>query len=111
MLISPHDESAIASAIRYPEQPRRRAVGSTEPFSLEPAGLPVAPDEPKRQKQDGKPKAKPRPTADRTELDVAEAALRDIEKNRKLEEAKLRCEEEILRAMRAGTQSSYAPCP
>jgi hypothetical protein len=103
------DQSAIAAAVQHPEKPLRRAVGSAEPFLLEPTSLPVVPDAPRKQqpKQAAKAKAKPRPTADRTVLNAAEAALRDLDKKRKLEEAEFRRQEEALQAKRTAAQSSY----
>jgi hypothetical protein len=86
------DPGAIAAALAHPEVPLRRAVGSTEPFSLEP-GLPDLPDAPKRKAPSLKvvPKAvKPAaPPPDRSALTAAEAALTAINSRRIEEEAAL----------------------
>ena len=37
------DEAAVAAATAYPETPLRRAVGSSDPFALEPTSLPKVP--------------------------------------------------------------------
>ena len=42
------DAAAIAAATAQPETPLRRAVGSTDPFALEPTNLPKVPDAPKK---------------------------------------------------------------
>ena len=42
------DEAAVAAAIAHPETPLRRAIGSTDPFQLEPTSLPKVPDAPKK---------------------------------------------------------------
>jgi hypothetical protein len=103
------DESAIAAAVVHPEKPLRRPVGSTEPFLLEPISLPKFRDAPKKQKSKEAHKSKPppKPAADRTELNVAEASLRDLGQNRKQEEENFRREEEALAAKRAAAQTSY----
>lgn len=87
------DPDGIAAALAHPEVPLRRAVGSQDPFSLEP-GLPAVPDSPKRQKPDLKvvkaavaPVAKPPP--DRSALSAAEQALTAINSRRLDEEALL----------------------
>ena len=41
------DEAAIAVALEHPGTLLRRAVGSHEPFALEPTGLPKIPDTPR----------------------------------------------------------------
>ena len=84
------DEAAIKAALAHPEVPLRRAVGSNDAFQLEPASLPKVPDAPKRaaSKLAAKAPPKPKPPADRTALDAAEKALRDLDEGRKREEAK-----------------------
>ena len=42
------DEAAITAATAHPETPLRRAVGSSDPFALEPTSLPDVPDAPKK---------------------------------------------------------------
>lgn len=88
------DPDAIAAALAHPEVPLRRAVGSKDPFSLEP-GLPEVPDPPKRRKPDLKvvgaapaPQRKA-PPPDRSALAAAEQALAAINTRRLDEEAAL----------------------
>ena len=82
------DEAAIAAALEHPGTLLRRAVGSNEPFALEPTSLPKIPDTPKAPPAStrpppskAKPKAEPvrRPPADRSRLDTAEAALGELD--------------------------------
>lgn len=75
------DEAAVAAALEHPGTPLRRAVGSNDPFQLKAASLPSIPAAPKRTsaKTPAKIKAAPKPAADRSALDAAEAALREIE--------------------------------
>jgi len=104
------DEAAIVAATAHPETPLRRAVGSTDPFVLEPTSLPTVPDAPKKAAAKA-PKAKPvaprRPPADRTKLHAAEKALRDLDEGRKREEAQLRREAEALESRRMAAQAAY----
>ncbi|MEW5683905.1 MAG: hypothetical protein AB1942_03195 [Pseudomonadota bacterium] len=105
------DEAAIAAAVAHPETPLRRAVGSNEPFALEPTGLPAVPDAPKKAapkaKAKAKPVAPPKPPADRSKLDAAEKALKDLDESRKREEARLRREAEAFEARRMEAQAAY----
>jgi len=54
------DEAAVAAALEHPETLLRRAVGSTDPFQLEPASMPKVPDAPRRAATT--PIAQPKPT-------------------------------------------------
>ena len=105
------DEAAVAAALAHPETLLRRAVGSADPFQVEPASLPKPPDAPRRAaaKPAGKPtpRARPKPAADRTALDAAEEALRRLEDDRKAEEADLRRQQVALDAARTAAQSAY----
>jgi hypothetical protein len=105
------DEAAILAATAHPETPLRRAVGSTDPFALEPTSLPNVPDAPRKAvaKTPSKPKPAPprRPPVDRSKLDAAETALRDLDARRKREEAKLRREAEDLEARQMAAQANY----
>jgi len=105
------DEAAVAAATAHPETPLRRAVGSSDPFALEPTSLPKVPDAPKKApaKRPEKPKASasPKPAADRSKLDAAEKALRALDEQRKGEEADLRREQEAFEARREAAQSAY----
>ena len=93
------DEAAIAAALEHPGTLLRRAVGSNNPFALEPTSLPKIPDLPaampalkRPAPKTAKPKAEPvrRPPADRSRLDAAQAALAELDDRRKREEADLR---------------------
>ena len=55
------DAAAVEAATAYPDTPLRRAVGSNEPFVLEPTSLPSIPAARKRPAP--KPAAKPKPAA------------------------------------------------
>ena len=104
------DASAVAAALKHPNTPLRRAVGSNDPFRLEPSGLPRLPDAPKRRAVT--PVAQPRPAAaqppaDRSALDAAEAALRRLNDERKREEADLRRRQTELGAAKAKAQADY----
>jgi type IV secretory pathway VirB10-like protein len=103
------DATAVAAALEHPETPLRRAVGSGEPFSLEPTGLPKLPDSPNKQKPREKAKPEPprRQAADRSKLDAAEAALRELNERRKQEEAEFRRAEEALEARRTAAQQLF----
>ena len=78
------DQAAIAAALEHPGTLLRRAVGSNDPFRVEPTSLPKAPDlaaampelasAPKaKPKQKLEPKAQPvrKPMPDRSRLDAA----------------------------------------
>jgi hypothetical protein len=105
------DEAAIAAATAHPETPLRRAVGSTEPFVLEPTILPKVPDAPKRPTARAAVKTKSaapaRPPADRSKLDSAENALGQLDERRKREEADIRREEEDLETRKSEAQAAY----
>ncbi|CAN7483389.1 hypothetical protein [Caulobacter sp. LjRoot300] len=114
------DPAAIAAAMAHPEIPLRRAVGSTDPFGLEP-GLPDVPDPPRRTRPDLKlvhkakpakavpdlelrdlaepePEPEPPPPPDRSRLDAAQAHLADIHRKRLAEEADLKARRAALEA-------------
>lgn len=104
------DEAAVAAAVEHPEIPLRRAVGSDDPYALEPRGLPSVPAAPKRPREKAKAKSKaekPAPPADRSTLDAAEAALEALNEARKQEEAAFRQEAEDLEARRVAAQADY----
>jgi hypothetical protein len=108
------DPKVMKTALAHPATLLRRPVGSNEPFTLEPAGLPNIPDAPKKRGAKAK-KAKPRaksapparPEPDRSELDAAEAALRDIDRRREREEGELRDLQDALDQKAASAQSAY----
>lgn len=105
------DEAAVAAATAHPETPLRRAVGSTDPFAVEPTGLPSVPDMPKVKTAKSPAKQKSagpvRPPADRTALDAAEKALATLDDRRKREEADFRREAEALEERRMAAQTAY----
>jgi hypothetical protein len=104
------DAAAVAAATAQPETPLRRAVGSTEPFALEPTSLPKVPDAPKKAAVKPVAKAKPNapatPPADRSKLNAAEKAVRALDESRKVEED-LRHEEDELKARKEAAQAAY----
>ena len=106
------DADAISAATARPGTTLRRAVGSSDPFALEPASLPKVPDAP-RPKTVKPPTMAPaaapeRPRADRTRLNAAETALAGLDVERKREEAGFRREAVDLETRRAAAQSAYA---
>ncbi len=105
------DEAAIAAALEHPETPLRRAVGSDEPFQLEAASLPKIPEAPGRapvkSTAKSKPATPPKPPADRGALDVAEAALLQLDHARKDEGADLRRRQDELDRARSAAQAAY----
>lgn len=105
------DEAAVAAALEHPETPLRRAVGSRDPFQLEPSGLPTVPDAPKRVAAKPAAKAKPAPApkapVDRSALDAAEAALRQLDEARKREEAGFRRREDELDEEKSAARAAY----
>jgi len=101
------DAAIIEAAIAHPEIPLSRAVGSTEAFSLEPAGLPRVPDRPKKSKPEANPTVRQQPVADRSKLDKAEAELRNLEERRKAEEAEFRRQHKELERRQEAAQGAY----
>ena len=102
------DPGAIKAALAHPETPLRRAVGSDDPFVLEPTGLPTLPDAPKKPRAPARPRPEPaKPPADRSRLDVAETALRKLDDDRKREEATFRRRRDALDAEIAAAQADY----
>ncbi len=109
------DEQAVAAALANPEVPLRRVVGSSDPFELNPTGLPAVPDAPERAKPEVRAAAKPapaspkpaKPAPDRSALGAAETALRQVDEDRKREEAELRRRQEQLDVERAAAQVAY----
>lgn len=84
------EQGAVAAAIAQPDTPLRRAVGSGDPFSLEPR-LPQLPVEPgastSRRPAKAKPARPPVPPPDRGALEAAEAVLQRIDDDRRRQEA------------------------
>jgi hypothetical protein len=102
------DERDIAAAIAHPEMPLRRAIGSNKPFELEPSAAPKVPklQKSKEQIKSIKPELR-KPLPDRKELDKFEAALRNLDEQRKEEEAEFDRRLQALHAERAVAQHSY----
>lgn len=103
------DAAAVTAALAHPEIPLRRALGSTGPFELEPAGLPVVPDEPtaKTSRKEVKPVPESKPRPDRRALDQAEAQLRTLDDDHKAEEVDFRQRQEALDQARAAARRDY----
>jgi len=104
------DAAAVAAATAHPETPLRRAVGSRDPFVLEPTSLPTVPDAPKKipaKAANAGPQAPTRPRADRSKLDAAEKRVGDLDETRKREEADFRREAEELESRRMAAQDAY----
>jgi hypothetical protein len=106
------DEAAVKAALARPGETLRRAVGTKDPFALQPGSLPKVPDAPKT-KATKKPSVAPRlaaeqkPSADRSKLDAAKAALHKVDERRKAEEVDLRREEDALEARKSVAQAAY----
>lgn len=105
------DAQAVEAALAHPETPLRRAVGSADPFALEPTSLPKVPDTPTKKAVKpalkAKPAPPPKPPADRTALDAAEAKLGMLDEARKREEADFRRRQDELDAQRDAAQADY----
>src|SRR3954451_8218306 len=95
------DPVAIAAALEHPGTLLRRAVGSKDPFQVEPTRLPKAPEllaampEPESPpKATPQPRSQPqrksqparKPPPDRSRLNAAEAILQDLDEQRVREE-------------------------
>jgi|SRR6185312_1276546 len=107
------DDAAIASATAHPETVLKRPIGSKAGYEVDPTSLPEVPDAPKKAAMTAKssakaqPAAPTRPAADRTALDEAEAALRDVDEARKGEEAEFRRRQDALDKAKQTAQTAY----
>lgn len=107
------DPDATAAALAHPEVPLRRAVGSKEPFSLEP-GLPQVPASARRGKPALKvvakvaPAARTAPPPDRSALDAAQKALTAINARRLDEEKDFERRREALEAEALAARQAWA---
>lgn len=107
------DPAAVDAALAHPEIPLRRAIGSGDPFTLEP-NLPQVPDTPKRPKPVLKvvPKAKApepkRPPADRSEVEASERQLTAINERRIEEEAEFQRRRDALEAEETASRRRWA---
>ena len=115
------DEAAMAAALEHPGTLLRRAVGSNDPFRVEPTSLPKAPElaaampelaSAANTKPNQKPEPRPQPVRkvppDRSRLDAAETALQQLDEQHAQEEADLRREQEELDAKRIAAQHAFA---
>jgi hypothetical protein len=85
------DAAAVEAAVKHPETPLRRAIGSNDAFELEAASLPKVPRAEKtrvgEETSDPARKSKPvPPPPDRSALDNAERELDRLETQRRREE-------------------------
>jgi len=111
------DPEAVKAALAHPEIPLKRPAGASDPFEVEPGGLPEPPPAPKsgktakvETKTKGKTKPKPEPEPpppDRSALDEAERALRDLDERRRKQEAALRRRQAALQAEADKAESAY----
>lgn len=99
------DPQATEAALAHAGVPLKRALGSADPFALEPINLPKVPDAVKKVKAAAA--APPSPPADRSALDAAEEALRRLDDDRKAEEATFRQRQDALDADRKAAQAAY----
>jgi hypothetical protein len=96
------DEAAVKAALEHPETPLQRAAGTRDAFKLKATGSPsVGPKTAAR-------KRAPRPKPDRSRLEAAEAALRDLDLRREDEEAAFQREQDALEARRSAARKAYA---
>jgi hypothetical protein len=108
------DENGITAAQAHPEVPLRRAVGSDDPFVLQPPtpAKPLIEAEPRsrREKPASRPPAAPeapKPPADRSSLDAAEKALAALGEARKRAEEAFRGRQETLDAEREAAKRRW----
>ena len=106
------DTGAVKTALEHPGVPLRRLAGTTDPFELDPTGLPTVPDRPKSRapKASRAAQAKAercRPPADRGALTDAESALAKLEADHKREDADLRRRQDELAAERIRAKQAY----
>ncbi|CAN5362012.1 hypothetical protein BH10PSE4_BH10PSE4_22570 [soil metagenome] len=110
------DPDAVAAALAHPEIPLRRAVGSDDPFSLEP-GLPQAPAGPSRPKprlklvaKEAAPPPAPafKPPPDRSGLAAAEQRLTALNTERLAEEEELQRRRDALEADALAARQRWA---
>lgn len=106
------DSQAVEAARAHPGIPLKRAAGSSDPFVLEPAHLPAAPEGPKQRTRKDKVRSSPpstpaEPPPDRSLVDAAEAELRKLEESYARQEADLRRRQDELEAERAAAHAAY----
>jgi hypothetical protein len=103
------EPQAVEAARTHPGTPLRRAIGSKHPFQLAPSALPDIPGAPKQPAAKSRSAPKPVATrpADRSKLDVAEAALKALDERRKREDARLRGRQADLEREMAKRQAAY----
>jgi hypothetical protein len=107
------DPDAVRAALAHPEIPLKRPAGGSDPFEVEPGGLPQPPAEPKSGKAakahaKARPEPEPEPPPpDRSALDQAEAALRDLDERRREQEAAMRRRRAALEAEADKAERAY----
>jgi len=101
------DEAAARAAVDHPGTPLQRPAGSHDPFELQPAGLPDPPSRRPRSKAAKARPAPPKPPADRSGLEAAEKALKELDRRRASEEADMRREQDALDARQAAAREAY----
>ena len=104
------DAAAVAAALEHPGIPLQRAVGTKDPFRLEPSNPPRNPSLAKggsTHSANAKPAKPAKPKADRSQLDRTEAALLALNERRQHEDAELQQAQEQLRARRTEARQTY----
>ena len=106
------DPQAVDTALAHPGALLKRAVGSGDPFALDPVSLPVVPAAPRKAqcqpKRGSRPSPPPEPPpADRRDLDAAERGLREIEDGWKQRVAEFRRRRDELDAEEAAEEDAY----
>ena len=107
------DDAAIAAALKHPETPLRRAIGSNDPFEPKAISLPDLPDAgPRRDYQNrssAAKKTKPAPPPpDRSGLDAAERDLQHLEGQRRREEERFSRRWDELHREQEAARKQYA---
>ena len=99
------DPAAEKAALAHPGTPLQRPVGTKDPFELQPVGTPgEAPAGRRRLAKAKRPPAK----RDRSRLDAAEAALRELDDAWEGEAADLGRQQEDLDERRAAAEKAHA---
>jgi hypothetical protein len=107
------DAAAVEAALKHPETPLRRAIGSTDAFEIVAASLPKVPRAekatPDTKAKHSAPKPKPvPPPADRSALDAAERELRRLEDQRRREEDRFSRRRDELHREQEEARKKYA---
>ncbi len=107
------DPQAIEAAQAHPGNVLKRAVGSSDSFEVDPVNLPKLPKGPKRaatgsRQASGSQLALIHPPADRSRLDAAEEALREVDDQWHRDDAALRRRQAQLDSERAAAEAAFA---